>query len=398
MMATEPATEQYIKQALTYLHEREGVPKELCMNLIDRCNKEKFSKDQVDYLVLNLLKSYEYSKIVPSEAVGVIAAQSIGEPGTQMTLRTFHYAGVREFSVTQGLPRLIELVDARRNPKTPIMHVYLEPEYSDTEDNARQVHKKIEETRVEKIASEVDIDLSEEVIVIRLDPEMIEDKGIDIDETVEKLKKLKKLKVRYEPSEMEIIVETSLDEIPIQKLQKLREKIKKKIIQGIKDINRAIIHKDGDEFSISTEGTNLEKVMLLKGVDKNRTYSNDLHETVEVLGIEAARNLLIREAIKVLEDQSLDVDIRHLMLTADVMTRMGEINQIGRHGISGAKESVLARAAFEVTMRQLIDASIIGESDELKGIPENVIVGQLCPVGTGDINLYYDWMRHVESR
>ncbi|MHA1681828.1 MAG: DNA-directed RNA polymerase subunit A'' [Promethearchaeota archaeon] len=373
------------------LHYQEDVPAELCEQLIKRCIDEGFSEEQVNYLALNLLKSYEYSKIVPSEAVGVIAAQSIGEPGTQMTLRTFHYAGVREFSVTQGLPRLIELVDARRNPKTPIMHVMLEPQYADKEENARKIHKKIEETRVEKIASEVDIDLSEEVIVIHLDPEMVEDKGIDIEETVEKLKKLKKLKITHDEDEGEIVVETSLDEIPIQQLQKLREKIKTKIVQGIKGIKRAIIHKNGDEFSISTEGTNLEKVLLLKGVDNTRTYCNDLHETMENLGIEAARNLLIREAKKVLEDQSLDVDIRHLMLTADVMTRVGDISQIGRHGISGAKESVLARAAFEVTIKQLIDASIIGEADELKGIPENVIVGQLCPVGTGDIQLYYDW-------
>ncbi len=396
-MSATIASEEYIRNAIMSLSTQENVPKALCEKILARCLKDTLTENQIDYLALNVFKSYEYSKIVPSEAVGVIAAQSIGEPGTQMTLRTFHYAGVREMSVTQGLPRLIELVDARRNPKTPVMYVYLDKEFSDTEENARKIHKQIEETRIEKIAQEVDVDLSEEAIVVHLDREMIADKGIDIEDTLEKIKKFKKTKVTHktEGDDEVIIVEVSMEEITIPKLQKLREKIMKKIIQGIKGIKRGIIDTapGKKEFRISTEGTNLEKVLLVDGVDKSRTYSNDLHETMEQLGIEAARNLLIRESRKVLDDQSLDVDIRHLMLTADLMTHSGDISQIGRHGISGAKESVLARAAFEVTIKQLIDASVIGEADQLKGIPENVIVGQLCPVGTGDIQLYYDWKK-----
>lgn len=231
---------------------------------------------------------------------------------------------------------------------------------------------------------------------------MVADKSIDVEDTIEKLKKFKKTKIthRTEGEDEQIVVEVSMEEITIPKLQKLREKIMKKIIQGIKGIKRGIIDTDSNkkEFRISTEGTNLEKVLLVDGVDKTRTYSNDLHETMEILGIEAARNLLIRETKKVLDDQTIDVDIRHLMLTADVMTAGGDISQIGRHGISGTKESVFARAAFEVTIKQLIDASVIGESDQLKGIPENVIVGQLYPVGTGDIQLYYDWRKQAAAK
>jgi DNA-directed RNA polymerase subunit A" len=400
------ASEEYVKATLMDIATNEGVPEALIKNVIQKALKEDLTETQVDYLALNVMKSYEYSKIVPSEAVGVIAAQSIGEPGTQMTLRTFHYAGVREFSVTQGLPRLIELVDARRNPKTPLMHIYLEEEYSNSEENARKVHKQIEETRIEKIAKEVDIDLSESRIVIHLDNDMIKDKSIDIEDTIEKLKKFKKTKVTTatENGEDLIIVEMNFEnqDVTIPKLQKLREKIMKKIIQGVKGIKRAIIDKDTkngvEEFKVSSEGTNLERVLLVDGVDKTRTFSNDLHETMEILGIEAARSLLIREARKVLEDQSLDVDIRHLLLTGDLMCHGGDIAQIGRHGISGTKESVLARAAFEVTIKQLIDASVIGEADHLRGIPENVIVGQLCPVGTGDINLYLDWRKYATAK
>lgn len=120
------ASESYIRTVLTDLSTQDGLPKALCDKVIERCLKEKMTEKQIDYLALNMFKSYEYSKIVPSEAVGVVAAQSIGEPGTQMVLRTFHYAGMRKMSMTVGLPRLIELVDARRNPKTLVMYVYLE--------------------------------------------------------------------------------------------------------------------------------------------------------------------------------------------------------------------------------------------------------------------------------
>jgi DNA-directed RNA polymerase subunit A" len=128
--------------------------------------------------------------------------------------------------------------------------------------------------------------------------------------------------------------------------------------------------------------------MKVLGVDSTRTTSNNVHEIAETFGIEAARNALIREAQEVLGEQGLDVDVRHIMLVSDLMTRTGEIRQIGRHGISGEKESVLARAAFEVTVKHLLDASVSGEEDLLNGITENVIVGQTIPLGTGFIDLY----------
>ena len=104
--------------------------------------------------------------------------------------------------------------------------------------------------------------------------------------------------------------------------------------------------------------------------------------------VEAARNAIIREAMGVLEEQGLDVDIRHVMLVADIMTSTGDVRQIGRHGISGEKSSVLARAAFEITVPNIVDAAIRGESDPLKGVTENVIVGQSIPIGTGLVDLY----------
>ena len=154
-------------------------------------------------------------------------------------------------------------------------------------------------------------------------------------------------------------------------------------------IERVVIKKEKDtnEYVLYSEGTNLPEVLRIPGVDVSRTSSNHIHEVAQTLGVEAARNAIIEEASKVLDEQGLDVDIRHIMLVADLMTVSGEIRQIGRHGISGEKESVLARAAFEVTVKHLIEAAVKGEEDNLRGITENVIVGQLIPVGTGAIDL-----------
>ena len=123
-------------------------------------------------------------------------------------------------------------------------------------------------------------------------------------------------------------------------------------------------------------------------MDTTRTTTNDIHEIADTLGIEAARNALIEEAKSVLDEQGLDVDIRHVMLVADIMTASGEIYQVGRHGVSGKKASVLARAAFEITIPTIVDAAVKGTVDVFKGATESVIVGQNIPVGTGLIEIY----------
>ncbi|MEM2587770.1 MAG: DNA-directed RNA polymerase subunit A'/A'', partial [Candidatus Bathyarchaeia archaeon] len=142
------------------------------------------------------------------------------------------------------------------------------------------------------------------------------------------------------------------------------------------------------EWIIKTDGSNLPRVLEVIGVDPTRTTTNSIHEIERTLGIEAARNAIIEEAMGVLEEQGLDVDIRHVMLVADIMTATGSVRQIGRHGVSGEKPSVLARAAFEITVPNIVEAAVRGEVDLLKGVTENVIVGQTIPVGTGLVDIY----------
>ena len=158
-------------------------------------------------------------------------------------------------------------------------------------------------------------------------------------------------------------------------------------LKGVKGIKRAIVQKRGNEYVIITDGSNLEGVIGVKGIDVTRIETNNIHEVEQLFGVEAARELIVREIKRVLDEQGLDVDIRHIILVSDIMSRTGVIRQIGRHGISGEKLSVLARASFEVTVKHLLEAAAKGEMEEFKGVMENIIIGQPISVGTGMVEL-----------
>jgi DNA-directed RNA polymerase subunit A" len=382
------ATKELLENKLNELQE-DGIPLDLIEKIRDRIKGEDLEEEQLEYLLNKIYINFNNAIVESSEPVGTVAAQSIGEPGTQMTLRTFHYAGVEEFSVTQGLPRLIEIVDARRFPATPAMDIFLENEYRESEDKAIQVHNRIEQIRIEQIASDVDLDFIDWKIVIHLIPEICESKGIEIDKIPEVLKRYKK-KGTIKREGNSIIIDPGIEDL--QNLQKLREKILKKVVKGIRGIKRGLLTPtdQGHEWVIKTEGTNLQSVVQIEGVDTTRTVSNHIHEIEKLYGIEAARNMIIKESQKVLEQQGLDVDLRHLLILSDLMCVTGFIQSIGRHGISGSKSSVFARAAFEVTVNQLLDAGLYGEQELLRGIPENVIIGQVIPMGSGRVNIRFD--------
>ena len=344
-------------------------------------------ESDVDKIIDLAIRDYQQSLIEPGEAVGVVSAQSIGEPGTQMTLRTFHFAGIRELNVTLGLPRLIEIVDARKTPSTPIMTIYLTDEYKFDRDKALDIARKIEYTKIEHIIASISIDISNMSITLQLDKEMLSDKGIDVSDVKKTISKLKLGKVHIEDID-EYTFTIYFEELDsISALFKMREKLLNTKIKGIKGIRRAIVQKKGDEYVIITDGSNLEGVIGVKGVDPTKVQTNNIHEIEEVFGIEAAREAIAREIKRVLDEQGLDVDLRHILLVADIMTRTGVVRQIGRHGVTGEKSSVLARAAFEVTVKHLLDAAARGEMEEFKGVVENIIIGQPIRLGTGIVEL-----------
>ncbi|MCK9404896.1 MAG: DNA-directed RNA polymerase subunit A'' [Methanothrix sp.] len=340
------------------------------------------SSEEMDEIASQVKADYEHSRVEPCEAVGVVAAQSIGEPGTQMTMRTFHYAGVAEINVTLGLPRLIEIVDARKIPSTPTMTIKLTPEYAHDRDLAREVAWAIESSSILHLGS-IATDLAEMNVIIELNPGALDQRKITAEEVAAKLKEETGLDV----DQKENLLVMAPEEPSYRELLQLVEKIKKLSLKGVEGIKRVVIRKEGDEYILYTEGSSLKKVMQFEGVDSTRIKTNNISEIGEVLGIEAARNAIINEATDTLREQGLTVDVRHIMLVADIMTVDGELKQIGRHGVSGEKASVLARAAFEVTVNHILDAAVRGDVDDLKGVTENVIVGQPIQLGTGDVKL-----------
>ncbi len=350
-----------------------------------RCdlNQAEITKSQLDNIVNTVIDAYERAKVEPCEAVGVIAAQSIGEPGTQMTMRTFHYAGVAEINVTLGLPRLIEIVDARKNPSTPIMTIKLEPGYADR-DRVRALAWEIQKTTLMHLG-DLTIDLTEMQIVCDLNEKILSQRKIAVDDVAQKIRDTAKIEVHQ--NNRKLLIRPK--KVSYRELLQLVEKIKNITLKGIEGIHRVVVRKENDEYVLYTEGTALKKILQFEGVDATRTKTNNINEIEEVLGIEAARNAIISEAMDTLREQGLEVDVRHVMLVADRMTVDGEVKQIGRHGISGEKASVLSRAAFEMTVNHLLDAAVRGDVDELTGVTENVIVGQPIQLGTGGIALTY---------
>jgi len=374
-----PASARFVKERLERVKEK--LPPLIIDELSTHITEAKLTTEAVDQAITTALEDYHRALEEPGDAVGIIAAQSIGEPGTQMTLRTFHYAGVREQNVTLGLPRLIEIVDARRAPSTPIMIIYLDKKFRSSRGKATEVAQQIMFTTLKDVSLSVAINPKLAAVIVKLDRNMMKDRGLSVSELKEAVK-IPNCDIKIKGTTI-VIKPTGLTD-----LSKLCAKVSSLHVKGVAGIHRVLLAEEKGEWVIHTDGSNLAKVLKVPGVDITRTTTNNVHEIAETLGIEAARNAIIKEAQGVLEEQGLDVDIRHVMLVADVMTSTGEVRQIGRHGVSGEKASILARAAFEITVPSLIEAAAKGSIDMLKGVTENVIVGQSVPIGTGLVDLY----------
>ena len=379
----EPEKNKKIRSEINKILKNRCLPPSIIDKIILKVVNDEKLKSKLNEIIAKVLEEYEKNLIDPSEACGIIGAQSIGEPGTQMTMRTFHYAGVAEINVTLGLPRLIEIVDARSAPSTPMMNIYLRDEYQLNPDLAKKVANQIEITRLTGVA-DLETDLTNLVINVKLDRKSLKDKNFTIDELVDCINKISGIDAKVEKDAVKVL----FDDPSYKKLLDVNEKLKELKVKGIDGIKRVIIRREPNEgYVIYSEGSNLKKVLEVEGVDPYRTTTNDIQAVGRVLGIEAARNMIIQEAHNTLSEQGLNVDLRHIMTVADIMTAGGSIKAIGRHGVSKEKESVLSRAAFEITVSHLLKASRRGEIDQLGGVAENIIVGQPVNLGTGSVEL-----------
>ncbi|MCQ2079927.1 MAG: DNA-directed RNA polymerase subunit A'' [archaeon] len=373
------------------------IPFKVIADMADRIKNADLSDEICEKLVIRAHEMYESHRMVQNEAAGGMAAHSSGEPGTQMNLRTFHFAGVASISVTQGLPRLLEIVDARREPSTPSMNIPLVGLAKENKAIAEHVGTEIEITNLLDVAS-VETDLTNMRLLIIPNPTLMDKRNITVDDIVERLNKIKAVRGYVEKTAISdsnvdgniVITMDPATPAPFTKLLEMYEAIKNARLKGVEGIDRALVQEKDGICSIITEGSNLEEVLKIEGIDRDNVMTNSIAEVADVFGIEAARNSIIYEATSTLKNAGLDVDIRHIMLVADLMTNDGTVRAIGRNGVSGKKSSVLARAAFEITAAHLLHAAMVGEVDNLEGVTENIIVGQPVTLGTGAIKLYYD--------
>ncbi len=348
---------------------------------------------------LQIMNQMFYSDVVWDEIVNIESVSNndyvydLSVPGletfttfdgiiTHNTLNVFHFAGVAEVSVTLGLPRLIEIFDARKVPSKPIMEVYLNKEYNKDAEKVRSIAVSIKETKFEEISLEYSINLVNFYVEVKIDKKKMKEIGLRLDVLIKKLSESLK-NVAIKQKDDSLIFKLKEKEHKINDVYKLKEKLKDCYISGIKGITQVLPKKKGNEFFVLCAGSNLKDVLKIEGVDETRTVSNNIFEIKSILGIEAARRAIINEAQNVINEQGLDIDVRHIMLVADLMTTDGNVRGITRSGITGEKESVLARASFETPLRHLVNASLVGEIDKLNSVVENVMLNQSVPVGTG---------------
>ncbi|KZV37827.1 DNA-directed RNA polymerase III subunit rpc1-like, partial [Dorcoceras hygrometricum] len=357
-------------------------------------NTVGITKQQLQVFLETCISRYHSKKIESGTSIGAIGAQSIGEPGTQMTLKTFHFAGVASMNVTLGVPRILEITNAAKTISTPIISARLE--YVDNEISARIVKGRIEKTLLEQVARSIKTSQAsrQASVVVTLDVKRLQDSQLSVDAyTVkESILRTPKMKLKEQqvkvlnPKKLEVVLLAGRDTLQFE-LRGLLKKLSKVVVKGINSVERAIIKKtveDGKEtFDLLVEGTGLLSVMGIQGVNGFKTTSNHIIEVWKTLGIEAARKSIIDEIQLTMSSHGMTIDTRHMMLLADLMTSKGEVLGITRHGVQKMKDSVLMLASFEKTSDHLFNASVSGRVDKIEGVSERIITGVPAQIGTG---------------
>ena len=357
--------------------------KDLPGSLIEEVKEKSKGLDltQKKKVLKKVKEEYYKAKISPGESIGVVTAESFGEPGTQMILRVFHFAGVAEVSLTLGLTRLIELFDARKKPSTPLTKIHLKHGYKTDLNKVKSIAALIKETKLKDVTDEFSFNLTQFRIEVLLNKKEMRDLKITETQIINILRdNFKDLDVKGDGGSLKL---KPKEKDSLSTLYKLKEKLKYITIKGIKDVKQVTPVKHDNEYIIYCTTDDLKSVFEIEGVDTKTTTTNNPFVIAELLGIEAAKQVIMNEAIEVIKNQGLDIDVRHIMFLSDVMTNTGVIKGITRTGITSEKESVLARASFETPIKHLVNASLIGEEDNLNSVVENVMLNQPVPLGTG---------------
>ncbi|KAJ2743394.1 DNA-directed RNA polymerase II core subunit rpo21 [Coemansia sp. BCRC 34301] len=411
------------------------------------------TKEAFDWLLAEIETRFKRAQVNPGEMVGVLAAQSIGEPATQMTLNTFHLAGVSSKNVTSGVPRLKEVINVATNIKTPTLKIFLTEDVAFNMEKAKDVTVSIEHTTLAHITSATEIwydpdvtdsiieedrdfvqlfyeipdsrfpveDTSQWLLRLELNRSMVVDKKLTVNEVVERISEelgsdlqcfgsddnsdKMVIRCRHVNTDGKAKADEEVGSMEMDAFLRHLEQfmLDSIVLRGVKGIRRTYIvenptnyispsgkYEKHKEWVIDTDGINLKEVLWQDHVDAKRTYSNHPIEILEVLGIEAARGAILREARGVIESGGSYVNYRHLALLVDLMTARGRLTAITRHGINRAETGALMRCTFEETVEILMDAASVGAMDDCRGVAENILLGQLAPLGTGSFDVMLD--------
>jgi DNA-directed RNA polymerase II subunit RPB1 len=412
--------------------------------------KDKLSKEGFEWVIGEIENRFNRSIISPGEVVGSIGAQSIGEPATQMTLNTFHYAGVASMNVTLGVPRLKEVINVAKTMRTPSMNIYLKSDMNDGK-QAKKIQAQLEHTTLNQVVSTVQIlydpdrmrsivakdnemlalyyqfentekleDVSPWVIRMVLSGDKMTDKDLKVTEIhktiVENYRKTLEvitsddnaddLVIRIRTLNIKDEGENTQDTyLSLNQLKSLQENIMNLLlIKGIPEIKKVYMRQidkptykeNGEldrkqkEWLLETDGVNLKEVLAHESIDHTRAFSNNIVEIVDILGIEAVRQAILRELRRVLGAYGIYVNYRHIAMLADLMTHNGKLTSITRHGINRIENGPLRRCSFEETVEILLEAAAFAEVDHIRGVTENIMIGQLCPIGTGCFDVLID--------
>ncbi|DBB09251.1 hypothetical protein WJX82_001205 [Trebouxia sp. C0006] len=351
------------------------------------------SQIELDAFVDLTVQRYQTKRMDPGSTVGAFGAQSIGEPGTQMTLKTFHFAGVASMNVTLGVPRIKEIINAAKNISTPIITAELSVDNNET--SARMVKARLEKTVLGQVTAHIKAVLQPAAgfISIRLDLEVIAKLQLSVTPHSVGTALLKQSKLKLKTDNIRVSGGDSVEIHPAKAagksilitLQLLLQQVPQVIVQGIPAVDRAVVNKDEKtgKYKVFVEGHDMQRVMGTVGVLGLETTSNDIMEVWKYLGVEAARKCIMSEIHKTMSSHGMSIDARHTMLLADCMTSKGEVLGITRFGIAKMKDSVLMLASFEKTTDHLFDAALHGRVDDITGVSESIIMGIPMPVGTG---------------
>ncbi|KAH9118936.1 hypothetical protein AeMF1_008136, partial [Aphanomyces euteiches] len=414
----------------------------------------RLNNSAFEWLLGEIKSKFLASLVSAGEMAGVVAAQSIGEPATQMTLNTFHYAGVSAKNVTLGVPRLKEIINIAKDVKTPSIQIYLTPDCAHDAERAKNIQSMLEYTTLMDVTAntaiyydpdptstvvEEDVDFvasyydvidedtplarSPWLLRIELNRKMMADKNLEMKEialqieheygqdlsciyTDDNADKLV-LRIRIMSDEEEKLQrsgdasvgqedDTFLKRVEHNMLTQMR-------LRGVPNVKKVFMRENPQnqwdeekgfvmvkEWVLDTDGTNLLDVICFDSVDATRTISNDIVEIIEVLGIEAVRRALLNEIRSVISFDGAYVNYRHLACLADVMTFRGHLMAVTRHGINRVDSGPLVRCSFEETVEILMDAAMFSQGDDLAGVTENIMLGQLAQLGTGVMDLILD--------